>query len=325
MDPLLQSDDSRFALFPIKYQEAWNMYQTAVSSFWVPAEVPIEDSKEWDTLTKDEKHFISHILAFFSCSDLVVNENLAMNFIDEVKVPEFRSFYTFQSAIESIHNEMYSQLIDAYIKDEDEKMRLFNAISTVPIVRKKAEWMMKWFDRSRPFSDRIVAFASVEGIFFSASFASIFWLKKRGRMPSLTLSNEFISKDEALHCKMAALVYKTLQPENRSSQETIHSIIREAVEIEKEFITEALPCNLIGINSELMCSYIEYVANYVLGMLGCEKIYDVEKCPLEYMDMISIGGSNGKTNFFESRVSQYAKAGVGVDKDKMKFCLDEDF
>lgn len=323
MDPILTSTLNRFKLFPIKYPEAWDIYEKSLASFWTPHEIDLNDDlKDWEKLNDNEKHFISHVLAFFANADLVVNENLDMNFSQEIQVPEFRAIYSVQNMIETIHNQTYSLLIDTYIKDEAEKEHLFNAIATVPAVKSKAEWMLRWLNRERSFGDRIVAFAAVECIFFCSSFAAIFWLKKRGLMPGLTFSNELISRDESMHFLTACLVHRTLQPGNRASSETIQAIVKEAVEIEKHFITEALPCALIGINADLMCQYIEFVANYALSSLGCEKTFSVKSNPLDFMELISI---EGRTNFFEKRVGEYSKAGVGVDREKQVFSLDEDF
>ena len=323
MDPILTPSLSRFTLFPIKYQKAWDMYQKALASFWTVEEIDLTtDLADWEKLTSNEKHFISHVLAFFANADLIVNDAVDMNFSQEIQPPEFRAIYSVQNMMETIHNQTYSVLIDTYIKSETEKEHLFNAITTVPAVKRKAEWMMKWLNRERPFGERLVAFAAAECIFFCSSFAAIFWLKKRGLMPGLTFSNELISRDESLHFLTACLVHETLQPENRASEKVISEIIREAVEIEKNFVNEALPSGLIGINCTLMSSYVEFVANYALSSLGCEKIFGVKTNPLDFMDLLSM---DSRTNFFESKVSQYSKAGVGVDKEKQVFALDDDF
>jgi len=270
-------------------------------------------------MTHNEQHFVKHVLAFFAASDGIVNENLAMNFANEVQVPEARCFYGFQIAIENIHSEVYSLLIDTYVKEDQEKSHLLNAIETIPCVTKKAEWALRWTDSSRAsFAERVVAFAAVEGIFFSGSFCSIFWLKKRGMMPGLSFSNELISRDEGLHCDFACLLYKML--ENKLPEDRVHEIIRDAVDCEKEFVVDALPVELIGMNSKLMTQYIEFVADRLLGALGVTKIYGTDN-PFEWMDLISM---EGKTNFFEKRVGEYAKAGVGAESN-MEFSMDEDF
>jgi len=279
-------------------------------------------SQDFQKLSDDERHFLKHVLAFFAASDGIVNENLAQNFANEVQIPEARCFYGFQIAIENIHSEVYSLLIDTYVKDTEEKLGLFNAMTTVPAVMKKAEWALRWTDASvSSFAERIVAFAAVEGIFFSGSFCAIFWLKKRSLMPGLSFSNELISRDEGLHCDFACLLYNTL--ENKLPVEQVTAIIAEAVEVEKEFVTEALPVELIGMNSTLMQQYIEFVADRLLVALRCPKKYHA-KNPFNWMEMISV---EGKTNFFEKRVGEYAKAGVGGEgksADKV-FCVDEDF
>lgn len=295
------------------------MYKKAEASFWTAEEIDLsQDQKDWENLNDGERHFISHVLAFFAASDGIVNENLAINFMQEVQLPEARCFYGFQIMMENIHAETYSLLIDTYIKKQSEKDYLFNALETVPCVKKKGEWALKWIN-SENFTERLIAFAAVEGIFFSGSFCSIFWLKKRGLMPGLTFSNELISRDEGLHCDFACLLYSMLNeklPESR-----VHEIIRDAVEFEKEFVTDALPVDLIGMNAKLMSQYIEFVADRLLVSLGCNKIYNATN-PFDFMEMISL---QGKTNFFEKRVGEYQKAGVMGDKDKNVFSLDEDF
>lgn len=322
-EPLLEENKNRFVLFPIKYSDIWEMYKKAEASFWTAEEIDLaQDLVHWNTLNPGEKHFISHILAFFAASDGIVNENLAINFTNEVQIPEARCFYGFQIMMENIHSETYSLLIDTYIKDTREKDKLFNAIDTVPCVGKKAEWALRWIN-SDNFAERLVAFAAVEGIFFSGSFCSIFWLKKRGLMPGLSFSNELISRDEGLHCDFACLLY-TRYLNNKLSAERIYSIITDAVKIEQEFITEALPVALIGMNARLMSQYIEFVADRLLLSLGYDAIYNVGN-PFDFMEMISL---QGKTNFFEKRVSEYQKAGVAStteSKDNNKFSLDEDF
>lgn len=320
-EPLLEENKSRFVLFPIKYSDIWEMYKKAEASFWTAEEIDLaQDLVHWENLNPGEKHFVSHVLAFFAASDGIVNENLAVNFTNEVQVPEARCFYGFQIMMENIHSETYSLLIDTYIKDQREKDHLFNAIETVPCVGKKAQWALRWIE-SESFAERLVAFAAVEGIFFSGSFCSIFWLKKRGLMPGLSFSNELISRDEGLHCDFACLLYaKYLN--NKLSEARVREIIMDAVAIEQEFITDALPVALIGMNAKLMSQYIEFVADRLLMSLGYDKIYNATN-PFDFMEMISL---QGKTNFFEKRVSDYQKAGVtSENRDAQKFSLDEDF
>jgi ribonucleoside-diphosphate reductase beta chain len=320
MEYLLQENKQRFVLFPIKHKEVWEMYKKAEASFWTAEEIDLShDLPDWDKLNPNERHFISHVLAFFAASDGIVNENLAMRFSNEVQIPEARCFYGFQIAMENIHSETYSLLIDTYVKDPTEKDRLFRAMETVPAVTKKAEWALKWINSSESFAERLVAFAAVEGIFFSGSFCSIFWLKKRGLMPGLTFSNELISRDEGLHCDFACLLYSMIK--NKLSQERIYEIIGNAVEIEKEFVCDALPVNLIGMNSELMAQYIEFVADRLLVALGYPKMFNT-KNPFDWMEMISL---QGKTNFFEKRVGEYQKAGVMNDKNDQIFTLEAEF
>jgi ribonucleotide reductase beta subunit family protein with ferritin-like domain len=297
------------------------MYKKAEASFWTAEEIDLAtDVKDWQNLTKNEKHFISHVLAFFAASDGIVNENLAMNFSSEVQYTEARCFYGFQIAIENIHSEVYSLLIDTYVRDYSEKMRLLNAIETVPCVMKKAEWALKWCNREvASFAERLLAFAAVEGIFFSGSFCSIFWMKKRGLMPGLCFSNELISRDEGMHCDFACLLYTKLV--NKLPEKAVHDIISAAVEIEKEFVRDALPVELIGMNSKLMSQYIEFCADRLIVALGYTKMYRTTN-PFDWMDMISL---QGKTNFFEKRVSEYAKSGVGVDSAQQVISFDEDF
>lgn len=319
-EPLLEANPHRFVLFPIQHQDIWQMYKKAEASFWTVEEVDLsKDNKDWESLTNNERHFISHVLAFFAASDGIVNENLVSRFANEVQLPEARCFYGFQVAIENIHSEMYSLLIDTYIRDNVEKDRLFKAIDNIPCVKKKADWAMKWISSDSPFGIRLVAFAAVEGIFFSGSFAAIFWLKKRGKMPGLTFSNELISRDEGLHCDFACLLLSHLR--NKPSQELITQIIIEAVEIEKEFLTEALPVRLIGMNNELMSTYIKFVADRLLVSLGCSKHFMVEN-PFDFMELISL---QGKTNFFEKRVGEYQKAGVMAGGQGQEVSFDADF
>lgn len=320
-EPLLVENPGRFVVFPIEHHDIWEMYKKAVASFWTVEEVDLaHDKNDWDSLTDNERHFISHVLAFFAASDGIVNENLTTNFSTEIQIPEARFFYGFQIAIENIHSEMYSLLIDSYIKDTREKTRLLNAIETIPCVTKKAEWALKWCNtQSASFAERLIAFAVVEGIFFSGSFASIFWLKKRGKMHGLCFSNELISRDEGLHTDFACLLYTKVV--NKLPTERIREIVCEAVDIEKEFVTEALPVRLIGMNSDQMGEYIEFCADRLILSLGEEKIYNTSN-PFNWMEMISL---SGKTNFFEKRVGEYSKAGVGVPPEDQKFALDDDF
>jgi len=316
---LLRENKDRFVILPIKYPAIWEMYKKAEASFWTAEEIDLsDDMKHWENLNDGERHFISHILAFFAASDGIVNENLAINFMSEVQLPEARCFYGFQIMMENIHSETYALLIDTYIKDPAEKDRLFHAVETVPCVGKKAEWALRWINNGS-FAERLVAFAAVEGIFFSGSFCSIFWLKKRGLMPGLTFSNELISRDEGSHCEFACLLYSML--ENKLSKEAATKIITDAVEIEKEFITDALPVALIGMNAKLMSQYIEFVADRWLSELGYDKVYNATN-PFDFMEMISL---QGKTNFFEKRVGDYQKSGVMNSAESKAFSLDEDF
>jgi ribonucleoside-diphosphate reductase beta chain len=310
---ILTENKNRFVLFPLKYMDIWEMYKTAEHSFWTAEEIDLaSDMDDWDKLNNDEKFYIKNVLAFFAASDGIVNENLAENFLKEVQYPEARTFYGFQVMMENIHSETYSLLIDTYIKDPAERDHLFNAIDTVPSVKKKADWALKWIESSS-FAERLIAFAAVEGIFFSGSFCSIFWLKKRGLMPGLTFSNELISRDEGLHCKFATLLHNRYI-QNKVNEDRIKEIICEAVEIEKEFVSESLPVSLIGMNADLMKQYIEYVADFWLLELGCSKVYGVEN-PFDFMDMISL---QTKKNFFEGRVAEYQKASdKAIDFDNL--------
>jgi len=320
-EPLLKENPSRFVILPIQYDSIWKMYKKAMASFWTAEEVDLgQDLKDWDRLKDEEQYFIKHVLAFFAASDGIVNENLVERFMQEVQVPEARCFYGFQIAIENIHSEMYSLLIDTYVRDPVEKTKLFNAIETVPAVAKKARWALNWINADNAsYAERIIAYASVEGIFFSGSFAAIFWLKKRGLMPGLTFSNELISRDEGLHTDFACLMFHHLK--NKPTEARIKQIVKEAVEIEIEFLTEALPVKLIGMNHELMSQYIRYVADRLLVELNCEKEWNVEN-PFDFMENISL---DGKTNFFEKRVGDYQKAGVMASREEQKFTLDADF
>jgi ribonucleoside-diphosphate reductase beta chain len=320
-EPILQENDSRFVLFPIQHDAVWEMRKKALACFWTTDEIDLEsDLSDWrNKLNDDERHFIKHVLAFFAASDGIVNENLVLNFYSDVQIAEARSFYATQIQIEDIHAETYSLLIDTYIQDTAEKNALFNAIETLPCVQKKAQWALRWIEEAPTFAHRLIAFAAVEGIFFSGSFCSIYWLKKRGLMPGLTFSNELISRDEGMHCDFACLLYSMLQ--NKIDQNDIRSIIAEAVELEKEFVTDALPVSLIGMNASLMTQYIEFVADRLLVSLGNPKIFGTAN-PFPWMEMISL---QGKTNFFEKRVGDYQKAGVMSEREKQTFSLDEDF
>lgn len=320
-EPILEANNNRFVLFPIQHDDIWGFYKKAEASFWTAEEIDLSpDLIDWENkLSEDEKHFIKHVLAFFAASDGIVNENLAENFLSEVQYTEAKFFYGFQITIENIHSETYSLLIDTYIRDTAEKNHLFNAIDTLDCVKKKADWALRWIEKGS-FAERLVAFAAVEGIFFSGSFCSIFWLKKRGLMPGLSFSNELISRDEGLHCDFACLLYNK-HVNNKLSKEEVQKIIVDAVEIEKEFVTDALPVKLIGMNSDLMQQYIEFVADRLLQELGNDKIYNVSN-PFDFMEMISI---QGKTNFFEKRVAEYQKAGVMAGKENQGFSLDEEF
>ena len=314
---LLRENKDRFVLLPINYPKVWELYKKHEASFWTAEEIDLSDDlKDWAKLNDGERHFISHILAFFAASDGIVNENLAVNFMREVQLPEARCYYGFQIMMENIHSETYALLIDTYINDPKEKDRLFHAIETVPAVKKKAEWALRWIENGT-FAQRLVAFAAVEGIFFSGSFCSIFWMKKRGLLPGLTFSNELISRDEGLHCEFACLLYSMLS--NQLSEEEVHTIISEAVSIEKEFVSEALPVDLIGMNAKLMQQYIEFVADRWIAELGYKKIYNTTN-PFDFMELISL---EGKTNFFERKISEYALANKTVSDDV--FILSDDF
>ena len=317
MDFTKKNSDNRFVLFPITHNEVWKRYKDAVATFWTPEEVDLgKDKTDWEKLNDNERHFIKNVLAFFAGSDGIVMENLGQRFMNDIDIPEVRSFYSYQLFIENVHSEMYSLLIDTYISDEKEKTRLFNAIDTIPAVSKKAKWALKWIENTDSFETRLVAFAAVEGIFFSGSFCSIYWLKNRGLMPGLTFSNELISKDEGMHTDFACLLYN--MSANRLDNDTINEIIKDAVEIEKEFITESLPCSLIGMNAELMKQYIEYCADRILVQLGHEEIY---KCsnPFSFMELISL---RPKSNFFEVRVGEYKRESK---TDTSMFSIDDEF
>ncbi|CAG0897268.1 unnamed protein product [Darwinula stevensoni] len=327
-EPLLRENPNRFVIFPIQYHDIWKMYKKAEASFWTAEEVDLsKDMNDWEKLKPQEQHFISHVLAFFAASDGIVNENLVERFSQEVQVTEARCFYGFQIAMENVHSEMYSLLIDTYVKDPQERHKLFNAIETMPCVKRKADWAFDWINHeTATYGERVVAFAAIEGIFFSGSFASIFWLKKRGLMPGLTFSNELISRDEGLHCDFACLMFKHLV--HKPTEERIRYIIADAVAIEQEFLTEALPVAMIGMNCSLMRTYIEFVADRLLLELGCSKasgylclMYNSEN-PFDFMEHISL---EGKTNFFEKRVGEYQKCGVMADKESHTFTLDAHF
>lgn len=321
LEPILVENPNRFVLFPIEHDDIWRYYKDNEACFWTAEEIDLSsDLNDWNNkLNDNERYFIKHVLAFFAASDGIVNENLAENFVAEVQYTEAKFFYGFQIMMENIHSETYSLLIDTYISDTAEKDHLFNAIETMPCVQKKAEWALRWIDNGN-FAERIIAFAAVEGIFFSGSFCSIFWLKKRGLMPGLTFSNELISRDEGMHCDFACLIYNE-HIQNKLEDGMVTKIIKDAVEIEKEFVSDSLPVNLIGMNADMMCQYIEFVADRLLVELGEQKVWNVEN-PFPWMDMINL---QGKTNFFEKRVGEYQKAGVTSDRDKQVFSLDEDF
>lgn len=319
IEPLLAPDDNRFVMFPIKYNDIWEMYKKQVDCFWRAEEIDLtKDLTHWESLNADERFFVSMILAFFAASDGIVLENLAGRFMNDVQVSEARAFYGFQIAMENIHSQTYSLLIDTYIKDKSEKHRLFNAIENFPCIKKKSDWAQKWIrDNRSSFATRLIAFACVEGIFFSGAFCSIFWLKKRGLMPGLTFSNELISRDEALHCEFAVLLYSKL--ENKVKKARVYEIIKEAVEIEMEFICDALPCRLIGMNADLMTQYIKFVADRLSVQLGYDKIYNVAN-PFDWMELISL---EGKTNMFEKKIAEYSLANKKIDEDM--FEISEDF
>lgn len=321
LEPMLEESQSRFVLFPIQHDKIWEMRKKALASFWTTDEIDLEpDLSDWqDKLNDNERHFIKHVLAFFAASDGIVNENLVLNFYRDVQIAEARSFYATQIQIEDIHAETYSLLIDTYIKNTEEKQVLFNAMSTLPCVEKKAKWALDWIENAPSFAHRLIAFAAVEGIFFSGSFCSIYWLKKRGLMPGLTFSNELISRDEGMHCDFACLLYSML--ENKLDPAVLLEIITAAVDLEKEFVTYALPVSLIGMNAQLMTAYIEFVADRLLNALGLGRHYNTQN-PFPWMEMISL---QGKTNFFEKRIGDYQKAGVMADRSKQTFSLDEDF
>ncbi|QHI37306.1 Ribonucleoside-diphosphate reductase subunit beta [Kordia antarctica] len=322
IEPILQENKDRFVIFPIKHADIWEWYKKSEASFWTAEEIDLhQDLTDWTTkLNDDERYFIKHILAFFAASDGIVNENLAENFVNEVQYSEAKFFYGFQIMMENIHSETYSLLIDTYVKDEKEKGMLFQAIDNFPAIKKKADWALQWID-SPSFAERLIAFAAVEGIFFSGAFCSIYWLKKRGIMPGLTFSNELISRDEGVHCDFAVHLHNN-HLVNKVPKERIRAIIVDALNIEREFVTESLPVSLIGMNAKLMTQYLEFVTDRLLQELNCEKEYNVSN-PFDFMDMISL---QGKTNFFEKRVSEYQKAGVlNKEEESDKFSFDADF
>lgn len=322
VEPILQENKNRFVIFPIKHQDIWEWYKKMEASFWTAEEIDLsQDLNDWNNkLSDDEKYFIKHILAFFAASDGIVNENLAENFVNEVQYAEAKFFYGFQIMMENIHSETYSLLIDTYVKDEAEKDELFNALDVFPAIRKKADWALKWIE-SDSFAERLIAFAAVEGIFFSGAFCSIYWLKKRGLMPGLTFSNELISRDEGVHCDFAVHLHNH-HLVNKVPKTRIKEIIVDALNIEREFITESLPVSLIGMNAVLMTQYLEFVADRLLVELGCEREYNTVN-PFDFMDMISL---QGKTNFFEKKVAEYQKSGVmNTDSDAQKISFDADF
>ena len=322
IEPILQENKNRFVIFPIKHHDIWERYKMMEASFWTAEEIDLsQDLNDWNNkLNDDERYFIKHILAFFAASDGIVNENLAENFVNEVQYAEAKFFYGFQIMMENIHSETYSLLIDTYVKDENEKSDLFNALDVFPAIKKKADWALKWIE-SDSFAERLIAFAAVEGIFFSGAFCSIYWLKKRGLMPGLTFSNELISRDEGVHCDFAVHLHNR-HLVNKVPKERIRSIIVDALNIEREFITESLPVSLIGMNAGLMTQYLEFVADRLLVELGCDREYNVAN-PFDFMDMISL---QGKTNFFEKKVAEYQKSGVKVTEgDSQKISFDADF
>ncbi|BDB51937.1 ribonucleotide-diphosphate reductase subunit beta [Flavobacterium ammonificans] len=322
IEPILQENKDRFVIFPIKHQDIWEWYKKQEACIWTAEEIDLHtDLNDWNNkLNDDERYFIKHILAFFAASDGIVNENLAENFVSEVQYPEAKFFYGFQIMMENIHSETYSLLIDTYVKDEAEKHELFHAIETFPAIKEKAEWALKWIS-SDSFAERLIAFAAVEGIFFSGSFCSIYWLKKRGLMPGLTFSNELISRDEGMHCDFAVHLHNH-HLVNKVPKARITEILTDALDIERKFITESLPASLIGMNANLMTQYLEFVTDRLLVELGCERVYNSSN-PFDFMDMISL---QGKTNFFEKRVGEYQKAGVmNTDSEAQKITFDADF
>jgi ribonucleoside-diphosphate reductase beta chain len=319
MEPILKPNSAKYTVFPIEHKDLWIMYEYAIANFWTVDEIDFsKDPKDWEKLNEDERYFIKNVLAFFAASDGIVNENLVLNFYNEVQLSEMRQFYASQIMMESIHGQTYSVMIETYVKNEEEKLKLFTAIENNSAVKLKAEWAVKWITNGS-FAERLLAFILVEGVFFSGSFCAIYWLKKRGLLPGLTKSNELISRDEALHCNAAIALYSKL--ENKLTKERVHEIVKEAVEIEKQFITESLPVKLIGMNNEMMKDYIQYVSDYWLVKMDYSKIYNT-KNPFDFMQYISLQDFG---NFFETRITSYRKAGVGVSKEQNTFSLDEDF
>jgi len=323
-EEILMQDDNRLTIFPIKYPQIWDMYQKAVSAFWTPEEIDFSrDTDDWNGLSNDERYFIKHILAFFSSSDTIVNINLGERFINEVKLLEAKFFYGFQEAIENIHSHTYSLLIDTYVKEPEERERIFNAVTHIPCIKKKADWCFKWIaDKNASFGQRLIAFAIVEGVFFSGAFCSIFWLKERGKMPGLTFSNELISRDEALHVEFAILLYSMIV--NKVPQDDVHAMFKDALDVEKDFIIDSIPCAMLGMNSGLMTEYIQFVADRLLVQLGYAKLWKVMN-PFPFMNRSNL---ECRTNFFESRVAEYSKANVGgtsSSTDLRTFEINDDF
>lgn len=318
-EPILDPSANRYVIFPIRYPSVWEMYKKAVASFWTVEEISFSDAAEWDRLTENEQRFIENTLAFFAGSDGIVNENLVTRFYNDVQIPEAKAFYTFQMAIESIHSECYSLLIDTYIANEHKKHNLFNAMDNNPSIRAKADWALKWIESGDSFATRLVAFAVVEGIFFSGAFASIYYIKEKGLLHSLTFSNELISRDESLHTEFAVLLYSLL--ENKLDETVVHDLVREAVELEIAFVINTLQCGLLGINADLMSDYIRYVADRLLTQLGYQKMYNIHHCPLDFMERISI---TNKSNFFEVRVAEYSKATIDKSQLTLSFADEED-
>jgi ribonucleoside-diphosphate reductase beta chain len=320
-EEILRENPQRFVLFPIKYPDIYKLYKESLASFWTVEECDLtQDTFDWkEKLNDNERYFLKNILAFFASSDGIVNENLAINFYNEIQIPEARNLYATQLLIEAVHSELYSLLIETYITDSQEKLKLFNSIETNSIVKKKADWALKWVNSDSSFAERILAFGVIEGVFFSGSFCAIFWLKTRGLMPGLSLSNQFISRDEAMHCRTCVLLYSKL--EQKLPEAMVHALFKEAYLIEKEFITESIPVSLIGMNAKLMIQYIEFVVDYWLVELGYNKLFN-SKNPFSFMDYISL---ENKQNFFENRVTNYSKAGADTTQDKMVFSMDEDF
>ena len=312
---LLQETKNRYVLFPVQHNNVWEYYKKAVASFWTPEEINFSDIEDWNKLSENEQTFLKNVLAFFAGSDGIVNENLVCRFMNDIPIPEVQAFYAFQIAIETIHSETYSLLIDTYIKDDSEKEILFDAINKIPSIQKKANWALKWIaDQDTPFAARLIAFAIVEGVFFSSAFASIYYIKERGLLHSLTFSNELISRDESLHTEFAVLLYGMIK--NKLRQEDVYTIVSDAVDIEIEFICESIPCRLLGMNSDIMTEYVKYIADRLIIQLGYEPLYKIHKCPLDFMERISI---TNKSNFFEVRVSEYSKANVGNKMENINF------